>query len=263
MDRKLFELNAEIEDHHWWFCARRTILVDVIRHLLPGESGSRVLDIGCGTGGNLAALAEHFECTGIDPTEVAIEFAQERFPQIEFIRGFAPNDIMDLMPTFDLILMTDVLEHVEFEIEMFSDIVAAAKPGAYFVLTVPADQRLWSEHDVSHGHFRRYAPERFEKIWEELPVDNLFTSHFNWRLYPVIRTIRSLSQLRGSSAGQHGSDLSVPNSLVNKMLYKVFSGESSKLIQGLENRSEPVSKFGVSLLSVLQKQRAAELRKVA
>jgi SAM-dependent methyltransferase len=263
MDRKLFELNAQIEDHHWWFCARRAILVDVIRRLLPSGTGSRVLDIGCGTGGNLAALAEHFDCTGIDPTEVAIEFARERFPRIEFIRGFAPGDIMDLMPTFDLILMTDVLEHVEYDITMFSEIVSAAKPGAHFVLTVPADQRLWSEHDVSHGHFRRYAPDRFEQIWEDLPVDKLFTSHFNWRLYPIIRTIRALGQLRGTSAGEHGSDLSVPNSLVNKTLYKIFAGESPRLIQGLENQSGPISTFGVSLLGVLQKQRSSVIRKAA
>lgn len=263
MDPRLIELNAEIEDRHWWFRARRSILVDVVRHLLPGGSGSRVLDIGCGTGGNLAALAEHFDCTGIDPAKLAIKFARERFPQIEFVRGSAPGDLRELMPRFDLILLTDVLEHVEFEIDLFADIVAAAKPGAYFILTVPANQRMWSEHDVSHGHFRRYAPDRFAKIWEQLPVDKLFTSHFNWRLYPLIRTIRSLSQVRGTGCGLHGSDLSVPNSMVNRMLYQIFAGESSKLIEGLEHQSGPVSTYGVSLLAVLQKQRAAELRKAA
>ena len=39
---------------------------------------------------------------------------------------------------------------------MLSGLLAAAAPGAYFLLTVPADESLWSEHDESFGHYRRY-----------------------------------------------------------------------------------------------------------
>jgi protein-L-isoaspartate O-methyltransferase len=43
---------AETESRHWWFCGRRAILAQMIGALdLP--SNSKILEVGCGTGGNL------------------------------------------------------------------------------------------------------------------------------------------------------------------------------------------------------------------
>ena len=55
---------AEVEDEHWWFVARRKIVASLIRGLdLP--QWARILEIGCGTGGNLEILSIFASVTAI------------------------------------------------------------------------------------------------------------------------------------------------------------------------------------------------------
>ena len=60
-----FELHAKIEDRHWWFTARRRIVTRLTEDLI--DAGASVLDLGCGTGANIAAFAGRFRCTGTLP----------------------------------------------------------------------------------------------------------------------------------------------------------------------------------------------------
>jgi 2-polyprenyl-3-methyl-5-hydroxy-6-metoxy-1,4-benzoquinol methylase len=78
MQAAQFELHAQIEDRHWWFVGRRRILNDLIRAILPPTHNSTIVDVGCGTGGNLASLAADYECVGIDSSRHAIELAAAR-----------------------------------------------------------------------------------------------------------------------------------------------------------------------------------------
>jgi len=86
-----FELNAEIEDKHWWFCARRQIVAKLVRHLLPPADDACIIDIGCGTGANIADLASDYRVIGIDPSADAIGFANRRYPHVDFRCGQAPE----------------------------------------------------------------------------------------------------------------------------------------------------------------------------
>ena len=100
-----------------------------------------MIDVGCGTGANLAALADRFNCVGIDTSAEAVELAQQRFPQAEFRVGYAPDDLGDLMPRANLVMLMDVLEHVEDDVGLLSSLIDAAEPGCHFLVTVPADPR--------------------------------------------------------------------------------------------------------------------------
>jgi len=64
----------------------------------------------------------------------------------------------------DVFVLSDVLEHIEHDGAMVERLVALAKNGALFLATVPANQELWTEHHVSHGHFRRYTLESFAAL---------------------------------------------------------------------------------------------------
>ena len=112
-------------------------------------------------------------------------------------------------------LLTDVLEHVADDFALFSELLAATTPGTYFLITVPADPDLWSEHDESFGHYRRYDAARFEQIWQGLAVQPVFTSYFNSRLYGIVKTIRGLNRWRGHAGGAAGTDFAMPNPAVN------------------------------------------------
>lgn len=245
-----FQLHASIEQRHWWFVARRRILCRLIAEVLPPSRETTIVDIGCGTGANIAALADQYRCIGVDAAAEAVALAQERFPAVRFLCGRTPRDLGPEADRVQLFLMTDVLEHVPDDFAMLSEWLAAAGPGCHFLLTVPADERLWSAHDEAFGHYRRYDRARLEMLWEGLPVSTLLASYFNARLLPAVRTVRALNRMRGKAAGAVGTDFWLPNPLVNTALTAAFSGEARRLLAALHGR-KPGYRAGSSLLALL------------
>jgi SAM-dependent methyltransferase len=250
----IFALTADLEERHWWFTARRRIVKALIERILPPSRDSLVIDVGCGTGANIAALADRYGCLGIDPSEVAIGLARDRFPAVEFKVGSAPADLAESAERADLFLLLDVLEHVEDDFAQFSAIAAAARAGAHILVTVPADPSLWSGHDVSHGHYRRYTSDRLEMIWRGLPLRVRLMSYFNARLYPVIRTVRRVGRSLGTASGARETDLFQPPAPINGLLERIFAGETRTLVELLEGRRERGYGRGVSLIALLVRE---------
>ena len=254
MQRQQFQLHADIEHRHWWFVARRRIMRRLVSEVLGVSPETTVVDVGCGTGANIAALAQGYTCVGIDTSAQAIELARERFPHVQFIAGRAPHDLGEVMQRARLFTLMDVLEHVADDFAMLSELLAAAAPGSYFLLTVPADESLWSEHDESFGHYRRYDRSRFERLWAELPVRELLVSYFNVRLAPVIRLVRAWNRRRGKTAGEAGTDFWIPAAPVNRLLQAVFAGESRRLLALLRGRRARGYSSGASLMALLRRE---------
>jgi trans-aconitate methyltransferase len=248
-----FQLHADVEDSHWWFTGRRRIMRDLVREVLPASGTSTVVDVGCGTGGNLAALAEDYHCVGIDPSREAVELARRRFPGRRFICGHAPADLGEVMEEARLILLMDVLEHVPDDFAFLSGLLAASAPGALFLVTVPANPSFWSAHDESNGHYRRYDVDRLRRTWAGLPVATLLLSHYNARLYPIADAVRSWSRWYGRATGRAGTDVSLPIRPVNEGLRAIFAGESRVLIDLLRRRRRRGYAAGLSLVALLRR----------
>jgi SAM-dependent methyltransferase len=260
MQTEQFQLHAEIEHRHWWFVARRAIVRRLVEAILPAHSGHTVVDVGCGTGANIAALADGYRTIGIDASVEAIALAKKRFPQVEFQSGFAPDSISEAYSQADLVMLNDVMEHVADDYQLLESLVRAAKPGCYFLITVPADMALWSPHDVAFGHYRRYDLTRFRKTWADLPVKELLATPFNTRLYPLVRWIRQRNRKRDASSGAAGTDFRIPAWPLNWVLQKVFQSESNRLLRGLghANSNRNRKRCGVSLLTILQRTSIAQ-----
>jgi SAM-dependent methyltransferase len=258
MQSAQFALHAQIEERHWWFTARRRILRTLVENVLepvrPGDEPNLVIDVGCGTGANIASLADRYRCVGIDTSPEAIERARERYPRVDFVCGYAPDDLGDLAEQASLFLLTDVLEHVPDDFALLSRLFAAAAPGAFFLITVPANLALWSEHDESFGHYRRYNRERLESVWSGLPVTPLLCSYYNTRLYPVVRGVRWWNRRRGRASGAAGTDFNLPPAPVNRTLERIFAGEARRLVDLLHRRSTTGYARGVSLIALLQRE---------
>jgi SAM-dependent methyltransferase len=248
-----FELHADIEQRHWWFVARRQILQSVVNAVLPPSHETTIVDVGCGTGANLAALSDQYSCIGIDASSEAVRLAAERFPHSRFVCG-AAYEMPEMLAAADLVMLNDVLEHVRDDFRMFSELLSRATPGAYFLVTVPADLALWSRHDEAFGHYRRYSQRRLEQVWQGLPVSTAFVSHFNARLYPIVRAVRRVGQWRGKSAGRAGTDFALPSAVTNDLLTRVFAGERRKLTALAQGKSQPPYRFGVSLMALLRRE---------
>ncbi len=255
MESSQFHLHAEIEEKHWWFLGRRQIMTSLVHRLFSPSKKITILDIGCGTGGNIAALAEEFSCIGVDSSPEAIELARSRFPQVDFrCCAIHSPELETIGAQADLFLLMDVLEHVEDDSDFLSWILSIAKPGAYILLTVPADMALWSEHDVSFGHYRRYDQPQLERLWAGLPVSAPLVSYYNSRLYPIVRTIRSFNRFRGQTSGDAGTDLRMPMAPVNRLLEKTLAGEGTRLLGMLEKREARRFTSGVSLIALLRRE---------
>src|SRR5207237_1389947 len=143
--------------------------------------------------------------------------------------GLAPDDVRDEFAAARLVMVMDVLEHVPDDFQLLGDLMAAASPGTYFLLTVPADQSLWSEHDQTFGHYRRYDLTRFERLWQDLPATPLLTSYFNTRLFPLVKLVRLRNRHLGKVSGQAGTDFDMPAAPVNRLLASCFAGEANRL----------------------------------
>ncbi len=153
-----------------------------------------------------------------------------------------------------LVLLTDVLEHVPDDFALFSELLAAAKPGTYFLLTVPADLTLWSQHDQSFGHYRRYDMQRFQRIWQGLAVRPLLATPYNARLYPAVKLVRRWNRYRGRAAGEAGTDFKLPNRMVNSLLTNCFAGERHRLVRLAKGERVAPFSSGVSLIALLQRE---------
>jgi hypothetical protein len=181
-----------------------------------------------------------------------VGLARQRFPRVDFVTGRAPGDLGERVGQARLFLLSDVLEHVSDDYAMLSELLAAASPGCYFLLTVPADESLWSEHDESFGHYRRYDRARLEGVWAGLPVTSLMVSYFNARLLPVVRMVRAWNRRRGHAAGRVGTDFWLPNPLANRLLTDTFAGESKRLLAAFSGR-KPGYRAGASLVALLRR----------
>jgi len=252
-ERNPIHLYAEFETKHWWFWARRQILRRLVRSVFAPSRKRVILDVGCGPGENISSLAQDYECHGIDTSREAIETARRRHPEVQFTCGLAPEAVSDVARRADLVLIMDVLEHLEDPRALLAELVEAVEPGTYFMVTVPAGPHLWSEHDFTVGHHRRYTKETFRELWTDLPVAETYCSYFMSYLYPVVRAVRALNRLRGRSSGAEGTDLRMPPRPFNDVLGRVFAAEKRVLAALLEGRRTRGFEHGVSLIGVLRK----------
>ncbi len=249
----LYTRHRDVEDAHWWFVGRRKIFLDVIREVMRPSPGDLVVDVGCGTGGNVAALTGQYRCLGMDHSELAIDYARRKYPDCEFMLGDTLTGMSEVTDETALYTLTDVLEHIEDDRTFLAQVVAQARRGAHILITVPANPVLWSALDEEAGHFRRYETETLAALWSDLPVDVRFISYFNSRLYPLIWLARALGRWLPLFDGKRGSDLNIPPAPVNCCLSTVFAGETRRITALLnDGGGKPYTK-GVSIVALLRR----------
>ena len=111
----------------------------LVRAVLPPHAGGTVLDIGCGTGANIASLMRDYTCVGADASAEAVAWCRRRFPGLRVEHGHVPAVLAEVAARADLLLLMDVIEHVRDDFLLLSEILAVARPCAYVLVTVPAD----------------------------------------------------------------------------------------------------------------------------
>ncbi|NEQ67212.1 MAG: class I SAM-dependent methyltransferase [Symploca sp. SIO2D2] len=220
MNREIYENLKEVETRHWWFRGRRKVILDRIRSLSP-KPKMRILEAGCGTGGNFKLLSTFGSVKAFEIDDDSVAYAQSlELADVE--RGYLPEANPFEDDSFDLIVAFDVLEHIEPHREAVEDLLKCIGPNGKFLITVPALPALWSYHDEQHQHFRRYTKKTLRQTLEENGWEVQKISYYNFFLFPLAYVARKLNP-KGSS---EKADLKVPMGLVNFIFTKILHLES-------------------------------------
>lgn len=250
MELDAYRNMAATEDAHWWFCGRRAIGEAVIRGLdLPKDA--RILEIGAGTGGNIAMLEKFGEVQAVEMSDLARQIAREKTGR-DFLHGYLPDNIPVAEGSVDLLCLFDVLEHVAEDEESLVAMRRLLKPNGKVVLTVPAHQWLWSTHDVDLHHHRRYSRNQLKDRIERAGYRLDKLTYTNAALLPVAVLARVADRLRSSGTA---SGLALPPAPVNAAMKALFSAEG----RIVPKASLP---FGISLLAVFGKSEAEQRQDV-
>ncbi len=159
MNREAFDELRAFEDQHWWFRSRRAAIREHVDLGLARSPTGAIVDVGCGTGANLAWLAQRTERSrliGLEPDAHALKLAQQRELSVCLLRADAAR-LPLATACAAMIVCCDVLEHIDDDSAACRELFRVLAPGGTLVVTVPAGHSLWSAHDLALGHRRRYA----------------------------------------------------------------------------------------------------------
>lgn len=211
---------AATEDRHWWFVARRQILFHLIAQLaLP--PAARILEIGAGSGGNLAMLRAFGEVDAIEGDATARNLAQRRCIAHVY-EGWLPDRLPERLACYDLICLFDVLEHIADDVASLVALRHLLKPGGRILVTVPAYKWLWSRHDVLLHHHRRYRRIDLVKLAAKSGFTCARLSYFNMFLLPLVATARFIDQWH---SGSTTTGVAIPAAPINDLLHRIFASE--------------------------------------
>jgi len=281
----------EVEATYWWFVARRQLIDELVgglsephssRHPPPLKPPSataeisstdlglstldfrpsiraekprcRILDAGCGTGVNLQMLAKHGDAIGVDVSPEALKFSTKRSV------GTLLNGRIERLgfhaESFGLITALDVLEHVEDDRAAIRELHRITKPGGRLVITVPAYQSLWSEHDEALHHYRRYTRRQLREKLTDAGFEIEKMSYFMTLFFLPIFVFRLGQRLLKKRQGQAQVSYIILPKWLNQLLVKILDIERW-LLRWI------TLPFGVSLLCVARKPLTQEVEVVS
>ena len=167
---------------HWYYKAKFKALLDILKPVAVTD----ILDVGAGSGVFSkmmiqAGKCEHAVC--LDPAYPCDRVEQYHGHSIRYVRSI---DRVDQ----SLVLMMDVLEHVNDDVSLVRHYMETVLPGSKVLVTVPAFGFLWSGHDVFLGHQRRYTLSSIENCLQSAGLSILRSRFFFGALFPVVFFMR-------------------------------------------------------------------------
>lgn len=208
MDLKETDILGDSIDEHWYYCCKAA----ATRRLLGDAPIRRILDVGAGSGffsHHLLTHTDAHEAWCVDISYPADSSATTAGKPVHYRRGIDNIDA-------DLVLLMDVLEHVDDDLALLRSYVDKVPSGSRFLMTVPAFQFLWSGHDDFLEHKRRYTLAQFETLAGDAGLTVQRGAYYFGAVFPIAAALRLLPQ--GSREAPPQSQLKRHHPLVNSVL---------------------------------------------
>lgn len=218
MDLKEVGQLGTTQDAHWYYASKGRALLQCI----AGHEAHHILDVGAGTGFFSKVLlretaAESATC--LDPGYPADWSEQCGTKPVSFQRRGSAADA-------DLVLLMDVLEHVDDDVALLGDYVVQAAPGTRFIVSVPAFSWLWSQHDEFLKHRRRYTLAALRRVVTASGLTLVTGFYFFAAILPAVAAQRMLGRFRAKEGAPPTSDLRSHHPLTNRLLLSLCRAES-------------------------------------
>ena len=233
---ELAELSS-VEERHWWFVERRELLrIWITKNYIDSDTIS-IIDVGAGVGRQAKMLVDDFQMdvTVVEKSDFGAMLCKEK--KLKTIQADATNLPLE-SDTFSAAIAMDILEHIEDDSAAVAEIYRILKPDGIFFVTVPAFRFMWSSHDESVSHVRRYE---FKEIREKL--ESIGFKIIKIRFWNSLLFIPAVFQRVIFS---NSADLKMPNKFLNYIFSKIIRLErNSRIVKYLP---------GTSIIVELQKR---------
>ena len=242
MKKTEYSRMAHHEKTYWWHLGRLKIINTYLNKHIGDKSKVKILNVGCGTGGTLGTLEKYGNVENIDVSDDAINFMKKSGYKVKKVKGI---ELPYKDNTFDLIAAFDVLEHIEHDKDALREWMRVLKPGGFVIMTIPAHQWLWSQHDVSLHHFRRYTTSEVKQKAKDSGLRPKKVSYAFAFSLPMVVGFRVINRILGRKVDAETSYVSIP-----KSINSLFTG-----LLAVEAKVHSVGSviFGTSVIGALEK----------
>jgi ubiquinone/menaquinone biosynthesis C-methylase UbiE len=247
MEPQAYDELYHLEPSHWWYRGMRDITQRLLKPIFGGQNGLRILDAGCGVGGNLIMLSRFGQAIGLDYSPLALAYGHQTHP------GKLVRASVEALPyadrSFDLVTSFDVLycREVGDDQHALAEFARILRPGGCAFVRLPALPILRGPHDsIVHGVRRYTAADILSKITRAGLIP-LRLTYLNSLLLPIIFLIRQLQEHGLRFGDPNHSDVRPAHPIMNWLLFNILKLESRWIASG---RNFPA---GVSVLCLATK----------
>lgn len=193
MDPSHLQELVELEDSYWWHVAKRQLVTRLLLRYSPPPG--RLVEGGIGSGRNLVEFsALGYDVTGFDLMPESVAHVRQR--GIEDVRVHDLGQPWPVEPgSVKAVVLLDVLEHVEFPIEVLQHVHSSLSDDGAVIITVPAHPWLYSRWDEQLGHFRRYTVREFRSQANAAGFRVQWLNYWNSFTLPAALAVRSWEKI--------------------------------------------------------------------
>lgn len=183
--------------------ASRNNALTQAKNFLP-PANAVIMEIGCSSGFLLRDIVSTFPAAtilGVDVVKEPLYKLAKILPKVPLIRFDLlqcplPGQIVDVL------IMLNVLEHIEDDLRALQNAFKLLKPGGHLIIEVPAGPLLYDSYDAELHHFRRYSSSELYKKLKEAGFSIEKSSHLGFILFPAFAAVKLLNKYLPSRANK-------------------------------------------------------------